>query len=233
MTIDEIKALIDDLVDTSTQTYPNDRKVRAINKAQDKIVNTIINNDGMNEFDDDGYSDLSEGFIDITSGVNDYSISEDENFAELLFVNTILIKDRSGEYKKIRRIKTSDKEFEVFLDGNSDENGEPIFYRITGKRIILSPKPDYSSTNGIKVLFVRKPKKVSITDTTRELSIPSTFHYLVALECAYDYARSKRMDNKNDLLNEINTEMAKLNLFIGNQPKDYKIRVIPRYRSAE
>lgn len=216
-TITELKLLIDDLVDTSTSTFPDAKKVRLLNKAQDKVVNILIKNDYLNQYDDDNYTDLAEGFLNLTSGQNDYNTKEDENFADLLFVRTVYIKDTSGTWKEVEKD-------DLFT---TTETGEPTKWRLTGKTIIFNKTPGYTYSNGIKVVFVRKPEAISISDTTKEIGMPRTFHHLIALYVAYDFARSKRMDNANDLLNEILLEEQRLGFFVASKDKSVVNRMTP------
>lgn len=224
MSIDDIKNLIDDLVDTNTTTFPVAKKVRLMNRNQDKIVNIILENDPLGVYDDANYTDLAEGTLDLTSGTQIYDISEDENFAELLFAVKVLIKDSSGNYKEIDRKGTLDPEFYRSF-ALTTTSGTPRYYRLTGKRLIFDIVPNYTQSGGIKIIFQRKPKAIDVADTTREVGIPTTFHQLLALMVSYDYARSKRMDIRNELLAEIIGEMERLSLHLQIQDRDVKTKL--------
>lgn len=219
MTVTEIKQLIHDLVDTNSSSFSNLRMLRGMNKAQEKIVNTIIQKDSLDQWDDDNYTDLSEGYINIISGTNNYSIKEDENFAGILFVHKIAILGTATatDYQEL------DKDGKFITRGT----GTPTKYRINGKTIIFDITPDYNATNGIYVQFTRTPKEITVLDTTKQIGIPRTFHYLLALLTAYDYARAKRMDNRNDLLQEIREEEMKLGIAVNAQSNDTILSIVP------
>lgn len=208
-TITNLKLLIDDLIDTSTSNFTDARKVRLLNKAQDKIVNIITANDYLMQYDDDNYTDLAEGYLDLTSGQNDYNIKEDENFADILFIVKVFAKDPSGTWKELEKTTTF----------QNTTSGTPTQYYLTGRTIVLGDIPNYTSASGIKVFFVRKPQEITTSDTTKEVGMPKTFHHLLALYVAYDYARSKNMANANDVLREVLEEEQKLGLHVASKDK--------------
>lgn len=231
MTVTDIEILIDDLVDTNSTTYPLARKVRAINRNQDKIVNIILENDQMSIYDDANYPDLPEGTIALVNGQTVYDVSQDENFADLTYVIKVFVKNSAGTYYELNRYGTGDVNIKSALLNNAFGSifNSQNFYRMSGKRIILGFTPAYAFSDGIKIYFQRAPVQVSVNDTSKELGIPTTYHQLVALMCAYDYARAKRLDNKNDLLAEVQEEKQRLGLYIDDQQPEKKTQINGTY----
>lgn len=229
MTIDEIKQIIHDTVDTNTSDFSNARMVRQINIAQDDVVSIILENDGAFEWDEEAYGDLNEGTLTINAGQKAYNLAEDENFANILSVIKGLCKDAGGNWYEIKRFHPD--YIETSYDTFEDRSGTPTQYRLSGKKLLLYPTPNTTISNGLKIFFIREPKPITVNDTTRELSIPSIFHKLVAYKVAYNYAVSKRMDNKNDILNMIFREEEKLGLHMANQDRTVNNRIIPVYRN--
>lgn len=218
-TVSELKLLVHDIVDTNSTTFADARMIRGFNKAQDKVVNLILQKDTLAQWDDENYTDLAEGFLNMVDGQQDYSTKEDENFANLLAIHKIYIKPSATaldtEYVEIAK---HGKEFSLV-------EGVPSAYRLSGKSIIFDVVPNFSATNGIKILFTRIPQPISISDTTKEIGIPTTYHHLIALYVAYDYARAKRMDNRNDILAEIREEEKSLGLFVKKQDFNTNIAI--------
>lgn len=231
MTITEILSLIDDQVDTNDTKFPLARKIRAVNKALDKLVNLILEKDTLQQWDDFSYSDLAEGYLNLTSGQVDYNIREEENLADLLYVVGVLAKDASGTFHKLRKRDPRDPAMEDQLTEVS-QSGHPESYRLSGWKLILDRTPSYSQNGGLKILFIRKPKAVLTTDTTKELPIPSTFHFLVAVMASYDFARAKGLENRNELLAEIMEEKSKLGLHVARQDRDADKRLISFHANA-
>lgn len=209
-TVTDIKLLIDDIADIKSGDFPNIKKTRMMNSNQDKIVNIIMENDRLQQWDDEGWGDLNEGFLDLVNGQVDYNLDEDENFSDILFISKIWILETedSIEYVEINR----DGKFTSEIT-----EGTPRRWRQVGKKILLDPIPSYNKTDGMKVSFVRAPKPILTTDTTRKLGFPSTFDRLLALYTAYDWARAKTLSNRNDILAEVVTEERRLGIFVGRQ----------------
>ena len=220
MTIDEIKLLIHDTVDTSTSTFADARMVRGLNKSQDKVVKILKKNDNLKEWDDNNWTDLPEGLLDIVSGQNDYDLSQDENFSNFISVLSVHSKDNaaSTEFKKLNKTGRT-------VDSTT---GIPTEYRMLGKTLIVTPEPDYSLTDGIKVLFVREPKPILVADTIKEPGVPSLFHNLLVLDTAYDYARAKNLASKNDILAELRLEERELGISI-SQDQDVDIDTVIKH----
>lgn len=219
MTITELKLYINDLIDSNTDDFSDARKIRSLNVAQNKVVNKIIQSDKLFQWDDENYTDLNEGYIDIVSGTNDYNLKEDENFAGLLFIGKVFIKENATD----SFVEIDYKEY----NPPSTTNGTPNEYRISGKTIVFNPTFDYSLTDGIKVQFIRTPKPITALDTTKKIGIPETYHHLVALYVCYDYARAKNLANKNDFLNDILLEEKKLGLYIDRLNNPINSRIVP------
>lgn len=212
-TVTELKTLTRNLLDVNSSDLPDSRIVPFMNMAQNKIVNLMMEKDQLQQYDDQNHGDLPEGYIDIVSGQNDYDITEDENFVDMLYIAKVYIKETSDniEYVELRR---TDKE-------NLDPiEGTPRVYRISGKTLLIKPTPNYAASDGIYVQFGRPPQEITTADTTKKVGLPSTFHHLLALYTAYFYARSKTLANRNEFLNEALIEENKLGLFTKRKTAD-------------
>lgn len=214
----EIKNLVHAELDTSTNDFTDAKMLLFMNKGQDKIVNLIMRNDTEAQWDDKNYTDLPEGFLNIVSGQNDYSVEEDSNNAETIAIWKVFVLDSASatEYKELEK---AGKFFDV-------DEGSPTKYRQTGRDIIVSPEPQYNATNGLKLQFTRVPEAITALDAS-EVGIPETYNYLLALYVEYSYARSKVMANRNDILNEIEKEEKNLGLYIVKQSGNVVNRMKP------
>jgi len=218
MILTEITDLVHDLVDTNATTFPSAKMFRFLNKNQTIIVNQLLANDSLGQYDDRNNDDLNEGYINIESGRNDYNFAEDENLSDILYITKVLCKDSNGQYQVLHKIGPND---DLALNElKESSSGAPTAYRISGKVILLNSVPNYAKNKGLKLLFVRIPVKLLSSDMDVEPGIPATYHPLLALKTAYDYARAKRMDNKDDLLAEVKEEEANLEVHVSGQDKD-------------
>jgi len=227
MNITTIRNYINDRLDTNDTDFPVAKKTRLLNVAQDQVVNAILVQDRLFQYDDDNYPDLPEGTLDLTSGTYIYDIREDSNFANLLYVAKVFVKSSTGNFYELEK---SGIEFET-LSG-SLVSGSPTKYRLSGKRLVFDINPNYTSADGIKIFFPRIPSPILDTDTTREPGLPTTFHHLLALLTCFYLASAKQMTVKNDLYTEIQVEERKLGLHISKMNNDTNFALEAKYIDA-
>jgi hypothetical protein len=219
---------INDRIDTNDTDFPVAKKVRMGNVSQDKIVNAIIEQDRLYQYDDPNWNDLSEGFLNITDGTYKYDTREDENLANLLFIAKVFLMGKDGEYYELDKAD----EIEFNTTDSIPTKGQPTKYRITGKTLVLTPTPDYTNTTEtvpqqakMKIYFTRVPKPILVTDTVREIGIPTTFHHLWALDVCYQFASAKQMAVKTDLMNDILLEEKKLGISISKMNNNTNLTI--------
>lgn len=221
MNITEIKNYINDRIDTNDNDFPNLKKTRLLNVAQETISNAIIAKDRLFQYDDPNYSDLNEGVLSLTSGQYIYDVSEDENFANILYIGKVFLKNRNGEYYELPK---GDIVFDT-LSG-TQLTGEPTQYRTVGKKLVLDRTPDYTQASGIKIYFARTPEPILSTDTVKIPGIPHILHRLLCLLVCFDFASAKNLAVKNDVYTEIQTEMKNVGLHIDKNNSTTKSQTI-------
>jgi hypothetical protein len=221
MNITEIKNYINDRIDTNDNDFPNLKKTRLLNVAQDTISNAIIAKDRLFQYDDPNYSDLNEGTLELTSTHYIYDISEDENFANILYIGKVFLKNRNGEYYELPK---GDIVFDT-LSG-TQLTGEPTQYRTIGKKLVFDRTPDYTQSSGIKIYFARTPEPILSTDTVKIPGIPHILHRLLCLLVCFDFASAKNLAVKNDVYTEIQTEMKNVGLHIDKNNSTTKSQTI-------
>lgn len=209
MNITEIKNYINDRIDTNDSDFPNLKKTRLLNVAQDTISNAIIAKDRLFQYDDPNYADLNEGTLTLTSTQYIYDVSEEENFANILYIAKVYLKNRNGEYYEIPK---GDIVFDT-LSG-TQLTGEPTQYRTVGKKLVFDRTPDYTQSNGIKIYFARTPEPILSTDTVKIPGIPQNLHRLLCLLVCFDFASAKNLTVKDDVYAEAQTEMKNVGLHI-------------------
>lgn len=209
MDVTTIKNYINDRIDVNDSDFPNIKKTRMLNVALTTISNAIILKDNLFQYDDPNYSDLNDGTLALTSTQYIYDISEDENFASILYVAKVFIKNRNGEYFELPK---GGIVFDT-LSG-TQLTGEPTQYRIIGKKIVFDRTPDYTQSAGIKIYFARTPEPILTTDTVKIPGIPHNLHRLLCLLVCFDFASAKNMAVKNDVYTEIQSELKNVGLHI-------------------
>lgn len=223
MTVTELKLFIHDTVDTSSSTFSDARMVRGMNVAQDDVVNAILAKDNFDQYDDPNWGDINEGYLNITA-TNVFDYSEDENFANILFISKVWIlpSATATEYVEVEK---QGKDFSLAA-------GTPCKYRLSGKKIIFDLTFNYTATNGILIQFVRAPKPIEVADTTKEIGIPTTFHKLIGLITAYYYALAKTLTSADRIANEIMKEEKKLGIAVMKQSNNLNVVLEAEYINA-
>ena len=172
-----------------------------VNAAFDNLMPLLLSYDDNIRWDDTTHSDRPIGTVDIVSGQNDYTITEDDNSLDILNIARVRILSSSSDtsYSELTRLRVDDERALRAMSPNSDETGIPTHFLERGNTIFLYPEPNYSATDGIQLFFEREQNYFSSTDTTKEPGIPKPFHELLALYPAYDYVSVNRPSDTNTL----------------------------------
>ena len=117
------------------------------------------------------------------------------------------------------------KDVNIALNEFHETASTPIYYDKIANSLFLYPAPNYASTNGLKVYFLREPDYFTSSDTTQEPGFPSTFHRILSLGAAYDYALAKGLPMLNHLQAQISDLQKGLVSFYGKKSRDKRSRL--------
>lgn len=182
-----------------------------INRAFDTVLPVILSKSDHLRFDDTNHTDLPIGTTNLVSGQNDYTITTDENSLSILNITDILILPTSTatDYEALTRVTIDDPFATFMLSPNPTQTGVPSKFLEKDNTIFFDVKPNYSSTNGIKVIFERDPSYFISSDTTKEPGIPKPFHELLALIPAHDWLLIYKPD-ETALITRIEARIAQM-----------------------
>jgi len=186
-----------------------------INRAYDKLATLIMSVDGRWQFDDTNYTDLPIGSTDLVLGQKDYSF--DVEFLDVVKVTAL---DSSGNEILLNPFDINDPLGRVYLTQLSTSTGTPFAYDKTGGTINLYPTPNYAKTSGLTVYYRRKPSYFAFDDTTKAVGVPAVFHRYLSLEASADYAISKQLTQKNDLVGRVREMEASMTEWYSVRSKD-------------
>lgn len=144
-----------------------------------------FNNCGGWQWDDSNNTDLPQSTTNIVSGQNRYAIP-----SEALTISRLEVKDANGSWVKLAPF-LKEKE-RLAISDLEEKSGTPTHYFLVNDTIQLYPKPDYASTNGLKVYFDRNAVDFAYNDTTKTPGIPSPFHGLYPLGMAITWLKIKQ-----------------------------------------
>lgn len=180
---------IDDICGSNSTTYPIATKTRRVNQALDEFVSLAIQFDKAWSFDDTNKTGLLIGMADLTANQQDYSLDE-----EFLMIRSVFVKDNVGVYHELT--EETDPQNTFLLPSGT---GVPTKYRFLGGSILLDKIPNYTSTDGLKIHFVRRSYHMSTGDTTISPGIPLQFHDWLAQVASLPFLIKNRLPNKNDI----------------------------------
>lgn len=214
MTINEIRAKVRELTNTTANDYSDASLIRDLNSEASMVQINILRDRGVLEHDDSNYSDLPIATFSVVAGQNAYKITQDEDANYILTKHKITLL-RDGKRVDIPRVTVAEGQQSPL---ENTETGFPREYYEVGKSIVFSPTPDRSMTG--QVWFDRELDQILTSDTTKELGIPRAYHNLVAYRVAYNYAIDKSLPNENSILRRIQMEEDRLSQYEENRRGD-------------
>lgn len=192
-----------------------------------QVYDSNWNMDDRRYADDD--AKLPIGLVNLVSGTGDYLLDID-----LLATNgQVFCKDPNGNYKQLE--EQDDKtDPQSYLQ--TQPNGTPTHFKFVGNSIILTPTPNYSVANGIKIPYKRTGKKFATDSAGVVPGIPVLFHMYLARYASYPYCAEKGLKNAGAVLKQIGSadredplyggDEAMIALFVSNRsrPKSSGLR---------
>lgn len=216
-TEDGIIQEINRLCSTTDVTYSLKAKTARVNQALDAFETIAIGFDKNWTFDDTNNTGLPIGRTNLVSGQEDYPLD-----ATYLTVKNVFVADSNGNYTEITQ-EVTPKNTLLLPTSNS---GVPKFFRLAKGSILLSPIPDYSYTNGLKIEFNRTIPRFASTDTNVTPGIPPQFHWWLAYRAALPYCIEQALPQKNDIAAMVAKGEQDIRYFIANRNQT----LMPRLR---
>ena len=199
ITFSQILDLIDDNCKSNSTSYPVADKTRDINLALDEVFSTIFEVGGTWQFDDSNHTDYAIITTNLVSGQRDYPFTTDEQGNLVLEVLKVFVADEQGNFREVTPVDVPAGSAPSNHYDGLNTGGQPNTYDKLGNGILLDPIPNYNRTKGLKVYISREGSYFTTADTTKKAGFAGIFHEYLALRPSYQYARTNRLDNKNDL----------------------------------
>lgn len=212
--------LIDDIVNTTTVSYPLIQKARDVNLALDSFLSIALQAGGKWQFDDSNHTHDPILTTDLVSGQRDYHFTVDEQSNLILDIYRVMVANSDGVFYDLGTMDQQSVE-----DGSSMVDGQniqsmPIKYDKTGNGIFLDPIPNYSYTNGLKLFINREALYFTAASTTVKPGVPGIFHEYFALRPAWQYALRKGLAITDRLYNQVLTMEQAIKEYFGKREKD-------------
>jgi len=181
------------------------------------VISDILNADGRWEYDDTNHTDQPTITTALVSGQQDYTLTVDDNSAQVLEITRVEVKDASGNWTLLSPIDQRD--IPTAYTEHQDATGVPNQFDVIGSTINLFPIPSYSQAASLKVYFKREGSYFTSNDTTKKPGFASPFHIILAMGAAYDWGVGKGKANISSLRQEIEQRRAELIAFYSRRNK--------------
>ena len=202
---------------------------RRVNSRYSAIDYIIFASHGTWAYDDSNKSDLPKATTDIVDEQQDYSLPDDA-----LQVDRVEIKDTNGEWSKL--IPMDKSMVSDAMEEYYETPGIPKYYDLTGRSIVLYPKPDTAETavsGALKLYFTRSSTSFDYTDTSTEPGFAKPFHSMLPIGAALDYSIAYEEWNRaNQLRAEWNAKEKALKSFYGSRHREIHARITPYEQSS-
>jgi len=165
------------------------------------VISDILNADGRWEYDDTNHPDQPTITTALVSGQQDYTLTVDDNSAQVLEITRVEIKDSAGNWTLLKPIDQRD--IPIAYAEHQETTGVPDQFDVIGSTINLFPAPNYSQAASLKVFIKREGSYFASTDTTKKPGFASPFHIILAMGAAYDWGLGKGKANIASLRQEI------------------------------
>ncbi len=182
---------------------------------------------GRFEADDQNHTGYPIETGNIVSGQRDYVFDTDAGGYKISDISKVLIlpSATATQYVEIPQVdEKRDGMSEILINDNT---GTPYQYGLLSNGIFLDRIPNYSISNGIKIIVEREGTQYTTASTTTTTGLPAYEEYLYK-HPALEEAKIKGLSNKNDLIKDVmdlegdeaNRITGKIKSFFGRRNQD-------------
>jgi hypothetical protein len=198
-----------------------------INLAMDNVTALIFKLGGTWQYDDSNYDDYPILTTNLVASQRDYAFTEDENGNIIVGIYKVQVLV-DGIYKDINPVdqQSQSKNVDTLTDGQAKE-GTPYRYDKTGNGIFLDLIPPADVTDGLKIFVNRESSYFVVADTIKKPGFDGLVHEYLVNKVAYNYARDKRLANKNDLKLGLAESMEEVEDRYGRRERDTSRNLAP------
>lgn len=196
----DLISLVGDLTNTDTTQYPLKAITRAMNKWNKQVWSWIWDAYGGWKYQDS--NDSGDPWADVNSIANISKIAIPTAATDVVGVGFL----QNSVYNKLWPITLEQIQDQGFtLSSFMSTPSTPRFYLPIGNTIYIFPAYNASLTSAFRVYLDRASSSFASTDTTKTPGFMSEFHEILAVGASYEFAKRKGLDNKNDLLADLQT----------------------------
>jgi hypothetical protein len=209
---------MDEICNSDPNSFPLESKLRRVNNALDRFMTLAFRADGRWSYDD-----VSQGAdpIETQDLVQDQQVYALSDFtSEILKLLRVEILKEDSTAIVLRRLKREN--IHEALTEYKAESNTPDEYDVFGNSIYLYPPPSYDLGNGnggLKIYFNRNAVRLTSSDYSEELSIPSLFHSYIARQASIPYLIENQKAQKNDVFTQTQVDEKEILHHFSNREK--------------
>lgn len=185
------------------------------------------------EYDDTNYTNFPIATTDLVEGQKDYSLP-----STIQKIMRVEVKDKDGNWHLLEQLDKS--QINVAIDEFFPDNGLPMYYDLFAQSLFLYPAPssdDCTLSAGLRVYFSRDIDEFTYTDTDKEPGFEKSFHRILSVGAALDYAIANGMRDKVSYLSDKLALLKNdLEQFYGERNETVEMldkRIMPRTENYE
>lgn len=205
-----------------------------LNQAAKKIETALLRVDKNWKWDDTNYTDFPIATIDLVTGQRDYTLPASTSGGDastLWKINKVRVLGTDGLYFDIYPLPATWNETHPAVG----YQGSPIYYRLIGNAIRLSPIPktsDVTLTSGLEVTFQRSGVDFTTSSTTVQPGFPNAYHDLMAYDASSAYLMPINTDLALIYSQVFNQRIELLEQDWSNRNDDIPNQIITKHRSS-
>ncbi len=205
-----------------------------VNQAYKKVAAALLRVDKNWRWDDFNNTDFPIATITMITQQRDYALpaaTVSGNASTLYRVNRVRAFDVAGNPYILTPLTPSQEE----TDDTAAASGKPMYYRMIGNSIRLSPKPLTGSvtlTNGLEIQFQRSTSDFTVSDTSKQAGFMDIYHDLLAYDAASTYLLPYNQQLASQYALIFAQRLELLQEDYSNKNDDVKNRIVMRTRSS-
>jgi hypothetical protein len=198
---DDIVTLTNDLVSTNNTVFSLAEKARSASRISRRIWSYIFEAYGGWQFDDiANTTDFPRARASTVAGQQSYTLP-----SQALTIRSLEMQDASGDFYNL--VPVTEEEIKEVGSNEVDfqqQGGRPAYYQPIGDSFKLYPTPTTTGSQNIRISFDRGIIGFLPTDTTKTPAWDTTFHEMLAVGMALDWATKHPSDRTTTLTNDFN-----------------------------
>ena len=201
---------------TDATSYHINDMTRNANYAYMEFIDFMQGIDDTFQIDDRNNTTLPISTTDIVSGQQDYTL--DDKVYEVIAVE---LKNADGNWSILEQTDIQQiKEKSNTITDYEKNDGTPAEYDIIGRSLMMYPAPNFNSTAGLKLHYLRGATLFDTTDTTDTPGFADKFHEFIEVTASLRYCERNKAERVSFLQQRQNRILRSVERYVARRNKD-------------